>query len=136
MKNPVFLDTSYVLALLNTKDELHLSAKNIAEQILRPIITTEAVLTEIANSLSKIQWRSLAVETIEDFRNDPETEVIPVSSDLFSSALELYANRMDKEWSLTDCISFVVMKVHQLTEALTSDHHFEQAGFKLLLHKE
>jgi len=136
MKKTLFLDTSYILALLNTKDELHLAAKNLAEQVLTPLITTEAVLTEIGNSLSKLQWRSLAVETIEDLRKDTETEIIPVSSSLFSSALELYANRIDKEWGITDCISFVVMNSHQLTDALTSDHHFEQAGFKILLHKE
>jgi predicted nucleic acid-binding protein len=135
MKRPVFLDTSYILALVNTKDRLHPAARKLSEAFFNPVVTTEAVLTEIGNSLCKVQWRSLGAEVIGDLRNDPETEIIPVSSELFSGGLELYTDRTDKEWSLTDCISFVVMKAYKLTEALTSDHHFRQAGFNVLLDK-
>jgi len=99
----------------------------------QPCLTTEAILTEFANSLTKPQWRQLAVDTIYDLRNDPDVKIISVSSDLFSKGLKLYSERLDKEWSLTDCISFEVMKERKLSNALTTDHHFEQAGFRALL---
>lgn len=59
--------------------------------------------------------------------------VIPQSGRLFDEALTLYAGRLDKGWSLTDCASMAIMTRRGITEALTSDHHFEQAGFKVLL---
>ena len=64
---------------------------------------------------------------------DSSAVVVPAETDLFRRGLDLYHNRPDKEWSLTDSISFVVMKDRGLTEALTGDHHFEQAGFVALL---
>lgn len=133
MSRPVFVDTSYLLALLNSHDTFHQQALLLAEQIHGKLITTEAVLTEIGNGLSKIQWRALAVATLNDLRKDENVVIVPSSPALFSNALELYATRMDKEWGLTDCISFVVMRKHKLTDALTTDRHFEQAGFKVLL---
>ena len=66
-------------------------------------------------------------------RNDPTVKIVPSSNELFAAGVELYATRSDKEWSLTDCISFVVMEREGLTDALTGDRHFEQAGFKVLL---
>ncbi len=133
MSKHIFLDTSYVLSLVNANDEYHNTALELANNIEAPLITTEAVLTEIGNALSKSQWRELSVETLNDLRTDDEVEVVTVSSDLFSKAIELYSSRMDKEWGLTDCISFVVMKDRNLTDALTTDRHFEQTGFKALL---
>jgi len=130
---PLFLDTSYILALINTQDEFHLRAQTLANQINAPLLTTEAVLTETGNALAKSQWRQLAVETLNDLRKDSDVEIISVSTELFSQALRMYSERMDKEWGLTDCISFVVMKKRKLTDALTTDHHFEQAGFRALL---
>lgn len=133
MKKPLFIDTSYILALVNTRDEFHLQAKNVADQVDDKLITTEAVLTEVGNALAKPQWREIAVETLEDMRNDDDVEILSVDSELFSKALKFYSSRIDKEWGLTDCISFVVMKDRKLKDALTSDHHFEQAGFQALL---
>lgn len=66
-------------------------------------------------------------------RNDPDVTVIRVNADLFDAGLQLFADRLDKYWSLTDCISFVVMLREGITDALTGDHHFEQAGFRALL---
>lgn len=130
---PVFLDTSYILALVNTADEYHQCASKAALETRGPFVTTEAVLTEIGNSLAKLRWRSLGVAILEDLRSDPEIEVLSVSTELFDRAVTLYAARMDKEWGLTDCISFVVMQERGLTAALTTDAHFEQAGFRALL---
>lgn len=133
MKKPLFIDTSYILALVNTRDEFHLQAKNVADQVDDKLITTEAVLLEVGNALAKPQWREIAVETLEDMRSDDDVEILSVDSELFSKALKFYSSRIDKEWGLTDCISFVVMKDRKLKDALTSDHHFEQAGFQALL---
>jgi hypothetical protein len=68
-----------------------------------------------------------------DIENDPRVHIVSPSDEQFRRGKELYARRSDKEWSLTDCISFLVMQEHALTEALTADHHFEQAGFAILL---
>nr|VFJ88963.1 MAG: hypothetical protein BECKLFY1418B_GA0070995_101317 [Candidatus Kentron sp. LFY] len=105
----------------------------MADEIDSRLITTEAILTEIGNALAKLPWRELAVNALNDLRDDEGVEVLPVSPDLFSEALAFYSYRADKEWGLTDCISFVVMKERKLTGALTTDHHFDQAGFKALL---
>ena len=133
MSKPTFIDTSYVLALLNTHDKYHRQAQNLASEIDSKLLTTEAILTEIGNALAKLKWRELAVSTLDDIRGDEDIEILSVNSTLFTKALNLYASRMDKTWGLTDCISFIVMKEKALTEALTADHHFEQAGFKALL---
>ena len=136
MNKPIFLDTSYILALINTKDAFHIKAGTLADEITNPVVTTEAILTEIGNALAKVQWRSLAIDTIKDLRDDPKIEVVQVSSALFSKAFRLYKTRIEKEWGLTDCISFIVMQERKLTEALTTDRHFEQAGFKALLRRK
>lgn len=136
MSKSIFIDSSYILALVNTHDEFHKIAKRLANEINTKLVTTEAILVEIGNALSRLQWRELSIATLNDLRNDESVEVIPISPKLFTKALKLYSSRLDKEWGMTDCISFVVMKDRKLTDALTTDHHFEQAGFKVLLRDE
>ena len=133
MKAPVFIDTGYILALLNTADEHHGRATETSRQVMPPFLTTEAVLTEIGNALSRVRWRTLGYVTIQDLRTDPNIEVVPVDNALFERALALYGQRMDKEWGLTDCISFVVMQDRNLTQVLTTDRDFGQAGYVNLL---
>jgi uncharacterized protein len=133
MKSPVFIDTGYILALLNTADAHHDRAVVASRQVNPPFLTTEAVLTEIGNALSRVRWRALGYATIQDFRADSNIEVVPLDAALFERALTLYGARMDKEWGLTDCVSFVVMQERNLSQALTTDRHFSQAGFADLL---
>ena len=133
MKSPIFIDTGYILALLNTADEHHDRAVVASRQVKPPFLTTEAVLTEIGNALSRARWRALGYATIQDLRADSNIEVVPLDAALFERALALYGARMDKEWGLTDCVSFVVMQERNLTQALTTDRHFGQAGFAGLL---
>ena len=133
MRLPIFIDTGYILALLNTADEHHERAVVMSRQVEPPFLTTEAVLTEIGNALSRARWRALGYATIQDLRADPNIDVVPVDAALFERALVLYGARVDKEWGLTDCMSFVVMKERNLTQALTTDRHFGQAGFADLL---
>ena len=66
-------------------------------------------------------------------RGNPGVTIVPANTEVFEQGVELYSRRPDKSWSLTDCISFVVMQRYGLTDALTGDHHFEQAGFRVLL---
>ena len=133
MKTPTFIDTSYVLALVNVGDDNHDAASEMAKEVQPPFVTTEAVLVEIGNALSRARWRRLGFETINDLRNDPDIEVVPADTSLFERALALFGGRSDKDWGLTDCTSFVVMQERGLTDVLTADHHFSQAGFRRLL---
>ena len=96
-------------------------------------MTTEFVLVEIADGLAAIRFRVQAAQVIATLRASPLVEIIPASSQLFSAALELYRSRTDKDWGLTDCASFVTMGERALSEALTTDDHFRQAGFRVLL---
>ena len=97
------------------------------------LITTRAVVMEIGNALSKMRYRQAAINLLNSIEKDSRVEIIPTSEELYQRAFRLYKNRPDKEWGLTDCISFVTMQERNLTEALTSDAHFEQAGFRALL---
>ena len=133
MKHPLFIDTGYILALVNTADTFHQRARAAASQITPPFLTTEAVLTEIGNALARQRWRPLAIATLHNLRNSADIEVVTIDSALFDRAVALYSSRSDKEWGLTDCTSFVVMQERSLTHALTTDRHFEQAGFQNLL---
>jgi predicted nucleic acid-binding protein len=133
MKAPIFVDTSYVLALANTADRYHERARTTSQHVHGPFLTTEAVLTEIGNAFSRARWRELGVATIRALRSDPNIEIVPVDSALFDRAFDLYSERPDKEWGLTDCISSIVMQEHGLVLALTADHHFAQAGFQNML---
>ncbi len=130
---PVFADTSFYLALLSEDDEHHDRAVQLALEIRRPVVLTEFVLLETGNSLSSVKQRHLFVELLPHLRSDSTVKIVPASSDLLQAGYELYCQRQDKEWSLTDCSSFVVMQELGLHEALTADRHFEQAGFVALL---
>ncbi len=130
-----FLDTSYLIALYNPKDDFHDVALRWKAKIKSTdcFYTTEAVLVELGNAWSKQASRKKAFEVITSFNNRPEIEIVELTHTLFLNALSLYGERKDKEWSLTDCVSFIVMKEQNLTFALTTDEHFKQAGFKALL---
>lgn len=97
------------------------------------IVTTEAVCWEWLNAMSGAATRKVAAEGFEQIRRDPFVAVIPHSEDLSEAAVRLFSSRLDKDWSLTDCLSFVVMERRNIRDALTADNHFEQAGFRAVL---
>ncbi len=132
-----FLDTAYVLALLNPKDIYHKQAKTLLPslRVAYEVWITEAVLIEIGNALARSN-RSAAVAFINGCYVTPNVRVVSVDSTLLRRAVDLYRGREDKEWGLTDCISFIVMEDQSFTEALTTDEHFQQAGFRALLREE
>ena len=130
-----FADTFYFLALLVRNDPAHPRAQALASshQPARKLITTAWVLTEVADALSAPANRPGFLNLLKLLRSNPLVEVVSADAALFDHGVDLYARRPDKEWSLTDCISFVVMTERGIVEALTGDHHFEQAGFRALL---
>ena len=99
------------------------------------LVTTRAVVLEIGNALSKQKYREAAIELLISLSEDPTVEIIPLSEVLFDRAFTFYQSRKDKEWGITDCISFVVMQDRGLSEALTADDHFQQAGYRALLNE-
>ena len=134
MDKSVFLDTSYILALVFQDDDFHKIANNISNKISSErinVLTTELILIEIADSLSKVKFRQECIITIEKLRKF-ET-VVDITQDRMKTAWSLYEKMSDKEWGFTDCYSFVVMKKYDIKQALTTDKHFEQAGFERLL---
>jgi predicted nucleic acid-binding protein len=133
MRAPTFIDTGYILALVNKRDRYHTTAQVASELVTPPFLTTEAVVIEIGNALSRQIWRSLGVVTLNQLRRSSELEIVSVDSSLLDRAIALYGARMDKEWGLTDCISFVAMQERGLTHVLTTDRHFGQAGFRNVL---
>ena len=139
MNQIVFVDTSAWLALINKSDVFHVKAKNIRDILLRDniqFIVTDYVIVEVANSLSKIPWRSSAIQLINSIQLSENIRVVEINKEIYNEAWGLYSNRTDKEWGLTDCASFVVMKRYAITIAFTNDHHFEQMGFNILLKEE
>ncbi len=129
----VFADTFYYLALLSDSDVAHERAVRLSRSLPGRTVTTSWVLTEVADALAAPDLRHLFVALYDSLHGNPNVTIIPPTAELFDAGVGLYAKRPDKAWSLTDCISFVVMQRHRLTEALTGDHHFEQAGFRAML---
>lgn len=136
LKNEVFLDAAYAIALAAPRDQHHQEALALANQLegtRTRLITTRAVVLEIGNALAKLRYRRAAVELLNALEHDPQVEIVPLSEELYRQAIHLYQVRPDKEWGLTDCVSFTVMQERGLTQALTPDEHFQQAGFQALL---
>jgi uncharacterized protein len=132
-----FIDTSFVQALFNRTDQYHAIASRWSARVrtASQLWTTGAVLLEIGSALAYIN-RPGAADFIRKAYRTPNLQVVPADDSMLNRALDLFANRTDKQWSLTDCMSFVVMQDQGLHEALTTDHHFEQAGFVSLLLRE
>jgi predicted nucleic acid-binding protein len=128
-----FGDTHYFLALLNPRDQDHERATEFGEQWRGKIVTTRWILAELADAFSEPPLRAVAVAFFLRLEANPHLRVLPADDRQFMRGFELYRRRPDKEWSLTDCISFVVMSDEGLTDALTTDGHFRQAGFVPLL---
>jgi len=129
----VFADASFYVALQSRRDRHHEGAHRLTESLDGPIVTTAWVLTEVANYFSASGTRQRFLALLDDLEQDKYVTIVPISHDDYLRGFALYRSRLDKDWSLTDCISFLVMEDHGLQEALTADHHFEQAGFNVLL---
>jgi len=139
MRGEVFLDAGYAIALSASSDRFHERALRLAEMLEKartPLVTTPAVLLEIGNALAKQRYRHAAVLLLDALSQDPNVQVVPLTEELYARALSLYSERPDKEWGMTDCLSFVVMRDREVAAALTADAHYQQAGFRALLLEE
>jgi predicted nucleic acid-binding protein len=135
----LFLDASYAIALSVVNDPNHEKALLLADELesnVTRLVTTRAVMLEIGNALSKQRFRKAAGELMQSIEEDPRVEITELTNALYTSGLQLYRARKDKEWGITDCISFIVMTDRGLVSALTADDHFRQAGFRVLLKED
>ena len=136
MRNEVFLDAAFAIALSSPNDFFHQQAVHLADQLQDAgthLVTTRAVLLEIGNALSKQRYRHAAVSLLKALEADPMVTIIPLTEQLYERSFQLFRERPDKEWGLIDCVSFVVMQERGIWEALTTDGHFQQAGFRVML---
>jgi uncharacterized protein len=132
----VFVDTAAWIALLNVRDALHQQANDVMDKLVRlktPLVITEFVLLEVADALCTPASRGQTVSFINSLRQLESVKIICVSQQLLDEGWAFYSQRPDQDWGLTDCISFVVMTQEGITQAFTSDRHFQQAGFVKLL---
>jgi uncharacterized protein len=129
--NAAFADTFFYLALLDQRDPCHSRALE-QSKVKRTILTTEFILLELGNACACAEDHADFLALLAGIRASPHTRLIALDSRLLQRGLDLFAGRLDRNWSLTDCTSFIVMQDEGLQEALTGDSHFEQAGFKAL----
>jgi hypothetical protein len=133
---PVLLDTNGWVALLCEDDAQHTAAVAEWRNVIhnkRGFILTDWILAETGNGLARTRQRREFRGAVHDLLSSPQARFTSISAALRERALELYENRLDKTWGLVDCASFVVMKDEGITDAFTTDRHFEQAGFNCLL---
>jgi predicted nucleic acid-binding protein len=126
----VFADTFALIAWLNPRDNAHANVVAYLDSFTGRLVTTEWVFMELADALSAPGARTTVVAFLQAVRADPLFDVVGYDTAVYEAGFDLFAARLDKAWSLTDCISFEVMKQRGLSDALTADHHFEQAGFR------
>ena len=129
----VFADTSYYLALVNSLDRFHSATCRWTSSFVGTSVTTAWVVSELANAMSQACNRPFFLSLLHDLRTDGRVTIVPPTKELYDRGLDLYAHRLDKDWSLTDCISFLVMEDHRLQDVATLDRHFAQAGFNILI---
>jgi predicted nucleic acid-binding protein len=129
----VFADAFYFVARLNRRDQHHERVLKFSRSFRASLLTSDWVLMEVADALAESESRARVRDFILHLRQSAACSIVPASRDLLDRALSLYHQHADKEWTLTDCVSFVIMRDQDVTDALTGDRHFEQAGFAALL---
>jgi predicted nucleic acid-binding protein len=132
----LFADSSYWIALLNPKDGLHSKALDVSRVLgLMHIVTSEMVLTEVLNAFARKGevLRAVGCSLVGQIRSNPNADIVPITSAALQLSITRYCSRGDKTWGLTDCTSFLIMEEQGITEALSADRDFVQAGFRALL---
>ena len=133
-----FLDTSYHVAIIDRRDQLHSATIALARRLDTAdstFVTTDDVLVEFLTFMSGqgAQIRSGTLGYVDGLRRKPSVVIVRQSSELFDAGLELYRARPDKSYSMTDCISMVVCRERGISDVLTYDRDFEQEGFVAML---
>jgi uncharacterized protein len=130
-----FVDTWFFIAFLHKKDPDHGVAQRLARRLHESIfVTHDGVLMELLTFFSAHGdfWRKEVAAFVEDALAGSRYKATPLSRELFEQGLALYERRLDKEYSIVDCMSMVIMRERGITHAVTNDHHFTQAGFTIL----
>ena len=136
MTRSVFVDSFAWIAAINKSDNYHdICSEAIADLLSKGVklFTTNYVIIETINALSKVDFRKAVVQFVDKLESSPSVEIITITEEIYRASWLLYQQRMDKDWGITDCASFEVMKMFNLKRAFTNDRHFEQAGFSLLI---
>jgi len=136
MMEAIFMDSFAWIAAINKSDNYHEICLSILEELLNnqaKLITTNYVLVETINALSKVEYRKTAIEFIDKLEKSPSVQIIRITDEIYNNAWTFYKQRMDKDWGITDCTSFEVMRAFNVKKAFTNDKHFEQAGYSLLV---
>jgi uncharacterized protein len=128
----VFVDTFALIAWLNPRDSAHFAVSAYLDTFHGRMVTTEWILLELADAFSSANARSTVIDFLQSVRADPHVDVVGYVESVYQTGFDSFSHRPDKDWSLTDCISFGVMAERGLIEALTADRHFEQAGFRAI----
>jgi uncharacterized protein len=133
---PIFLDTSGLIAVVNSDDQWHIDAETAWRDLIdthAPLITTSLVLIEIGDGLARIKHRQMAIDLFDRMHASSRVEVVQVTPSDEQEGWHLFRQRSDKEWGMTDCISMVIMRQRAISKVLSADGHFAQAGFHVLL---
>jgi uncharacterized protein len=136
MNDIYFIDTSFIIALASRKDSNHQTALELSKYIKEnqiKLLTSEFIILEMCNSFAKANLKKNAIILVDSIYQDPNIEVLGLSDKYFQSGLELYRKADDKSWSLVDCISFEILREKGFKNVLTTDKHFFQAGFNVLI---
>ncbi len=126
-------DAALFIAVLNRRDRFHSWASDYYLHTRDHLLVPFPVLIEVGNYFSESARRDQVSSFLQRIRDDARVTCVALDAELMSEGIDLYAARSDKEWGLTDCISFVLMQKAGIQEAVTTDHHFEQAGFTILM---
>ena len=132
----VFVDTAYLVALLDRRDSLHTRALELAEkfdQTSTTLVTNDAVLIEFANYFARTPLRASAIDWVFALRESQAWQIVALSPSLLVRAEALYRAHQDKTWSVTDCCIMETMRDRRISEIATTDRGFKQAGFRVLL---
>jgi len=132
----VFVDTSYYIAVLIKDDAFHGQALRLGRALSEELfVTTDPALTEVLAYVARrgSHTRALALELVHEIRSSPAVTIIRQTPELFDAGLDLYGRRLDKAYSLTDCMSMVICRRRRIADVLTHDGHFAQEGFEVLL---
>jgi uncharacterized protein len=132
----VFVDTAFLVAMIDVRDALHQVALRVGRELSAArsvLVTSDAILLELANYFSRGPLRSEAIHWISGMRGARGWEIEPLDRDLLQKGEDRYREHDDKSWSLTDCTSMVVMRRRRISDVATTDLHFTQAGFRILM---
>jgi len=134
MTEAVFVDSFTWIATINKSDNYHKASIKAVEGLLKKrtaLITTNYVIIETINALSKAEYRKAVIAFMDKLEKSSSVEIVKITDEIYKNSWTLYQKRMDKDWGITDCTSFEVMQMLDIKIAFTNDKHFEQAGYSL-----